>query len=80
MSRIPGVDPENLDPATRAVFEAQAKKWGGPLLSHLVHARRPTIFRGVRAMWAGLEASGLIDAPLVAIVNRRVAGLNGCLF
>ena len=80
MSRIAGVHPENVDPPTRAVFEAQTKKWGGPLLNHLVYARRPAIFRAVRAMWAGLDASGLIDARLVAIVNRRVAGLNGCVF
>ena len=80
MARIPGVDPANVDPATKAVFEAQSKKWGGPLLNHLVYARRPTIYRGVRAMWAGLDASGLIDGRLVAIVNRRVAALNGCLF
>ena len=80
MSRIPGVDPENADPATKAVFEAQAKKWGAPLLNHLVYARRPTIYRAARAMWAGLDASGLIDPPLVAIINRRVAGLNGCVF
>ncbi len=80
MSRIPPVEPANVDAATRAVFEAQAKKWGNPLLNHLVYARRPSIYRGVRAMWAGLDASGLIDAPLVAIVNRRVAALNGCVF
>jgi len=80
MSRIAGVRPESVDPATRAVFDAQTKKWGGPLLNHLVYARRPAIFRAVRAMWAGLDASGLVDARLVAIVNRRVAGLNGCVF
>ena len=64
----------------RATFEAQAKKWGGPLLNHLVYARRPTIFRGARAMWTGLDASGLIDGRLAALINRRVASLNHCAF
>ncbi len=78
--RIAGVKPEEADAYARRVFEAQAKRWGAPLVNHLVHARRPTVFRGVRAMWQGLEASGLIDARLQALVNRRVAALNGCEF
>ena len=78
--RIEGVTPEEADAYARRVFEAQAKKWGAPLTNHLVHARRPTIFRGVRAMWQGIEASGLIGARLQALVNRRVAALNGCEF
>src|SRR5689334_2884898 len=48
---------------------AQAWTWGAPLLSHLTYARRSTIFRGVRGMWAGLEGSGLIDHKLVALLN-----------
>jgi hypothetical protein len=31
-------------------------------------------------MWGGLDASGLIDPKLAALVNRRVAALNGCRF
>jgi hypothetical protein len=80
MARVEGVDPGRTDKRVRAVLEAQTKRWGGPLLNHLVYARRPTIFRGVRAMWGGLEASGLVDPRLVALVNRRVATLNGCVF
>lgn len=80
MARIEGVVPAEVDDYTRRVFEAQAKKWGAPLLNHLVYARRPTIFRGVRAMWTGLDGSGLIDARLQALLNRRVAWLNGCEF
>jgi hypothetical protein len=80
MARIEGVDPQNVDRYTRQVLEAQAKRWGAPLLNHLVYARRPTIFRGARGMWQGLDASGLIDARLQALLNRRVASLNHCEF
>jgi hypothetical protein len=80
MARIDGVDPERTEGRVRAVLQAQAKKWGGPLLNHLVYARRPTIFQGARAMWGGLDASGLVEPALVALVNRRVAALNGCVF
>ena len=80
MARIEGVDPEKTERQVKAVLDAQAKKWGAPLSNHLLYARRPTIFRGARAMWGGLEASGLVDPGLVALVNRRVAALNGCVF
>lgn len=80
MARIEGVDPAGTEKRIRAVLEAQAERWGGPLLNHLIYARRPTIFRGARAMWGGLDASGLVDPALVALVNRRVAALNGCEF
>jgi hypothetical protein len=80
MARIEGIDPKEADDYARRVFEAQAKKWGAPLLNHQIYARRPSIFRAVRGMWAGIEASGLIDGQLQALVNRRVASINGCEF
>lgn len=80
MARINGIRPEEADDYTRKVLEAQTKTWGAPLLNHLVYARRPSIFRGARAMWTGLGTSGLIDEKLQALVNRRVAALNGCEF
>jgi hypothetical protein len=78
--RIPGVDPTQAEGPIRAVFNAQAERWGAPLINHLLYARRPSIFRGARAMWTGLDQSGLIDATLQALVNRRVAYLNNCAF
>ena len=81
MARIDGVDPEHLsDEYAVKVLDAQARTWGAPLLNHLVYARRPSIFRGARGMWAGLDGSGLIDGRLTALLNRRVAALNGCEF
>lgn len=62
------------------MLRKQAETWGAPLLNHLLYARRTTIFRGVRGMWGGIDGSGLIDAQLKALVNRRVAMLNGCPF
>jgi hypothetical protein len=80
MARIDGAKLEAVDEYTRKVLQAQAKTWGAPLLNHLLYARRPSIFRGVRGMWTGIAASGLIEEPLQALVNRRVASLNGCAF
>lgn len=80
MARVANVDLDQVDRPIRAVLDAQAKKWGAPLLNHLVYARRPSIFRAVRGVWSGIDASGLIDGRLQAMVNRRVAFLNGCEF
>jgi hypothetical protein len=81
VARIESVQPaEARDEYVQKVLAAQAKQWGAPLLNHLVYARRPSIFRGARGMWAGIDASGLIDGPLKALVNRRVAALNRCEF
>jgi len=80
MSRIGGVNPEEVERQIKTVLDAQAEAWGSPLLNHLIYARRPTIFRGVRAMWAGIEGSALIDPALRSLINRRVASLNGCEF
>ncbi|HZR41249.1 MAG TPA: hypothetical protein VFB12_14095 [Ktedonobacteraceae bacterium] len=80
MARIDGVNPDQVDSYIKRVFEAQIKKWGAPLLNHLVYARRPSIFRGARGMWTGIASSGLIDERLQALVNRRVAALNRCEF
>jgi hypothetical protein len=80
MARVPDAEGSQLDRSIKAVLEAQAKRWGAPLLNHLIYARRPSIFKGVRMMWSGLDASALIDPKLVALINRRVAFLNGCEF
>lgn len=78
--RLEGVEPEDAEPRIRAVLEAQRERYGAPLANHRLYARRPTIFAGARAMWSGLAASGLLAPQLVALVNRRVALINGCEF
>ncbi len=80
MARIEGVNPDNTEGYVKQVFDAQDKKWGAPLLNHLVYARRPTIFRGARGMWMGIDGSGLIDAGLQSLINRRIAFINKCEF
>ena len=79
MTRIKGVDPARTERRVRSVLEAQAEKWGAPLSKHLLYARGPWIFDRARAIWAGLDASGLLDPKLVILLNRRVAALKGCV-
>ena len=80
MSRVTPVEPSSVPPEISRVFEAQTKRWGSPLLNHLVYARLPALFRGVRGMWGALGQLGVIDPGLEALVNRRVAAHNGCVF
>jgi hypothetical protein len=80
VARVEGIDPGQADDRTRAVFAAQTKRWGQVLAPHLVYARRPSIYRGARAMWGGLDESGLLPTALHATLNRRVASLVGCVF
>ena len=60
------------------LFEAQERRYGAVLENHKVLARRPSIFRGFRAMWDGIEESGLLPGRLIDLVNLRVASLIGC--
>ncbi len=80
--RIDGIDPdaEGLGGEIARTLAGQTKRWGEPFRNHLLYARRPSIYRGARAMWGGLAASGLLDDGLVALVNRRVAFHNDCVF
>jgi len=80
VARIPDADIAVADKYITKVLAVQKENWGAPLLNHLIYARRPSLFRGVRAMWLGLEQSGLLDPGLTALINRRVAALNGCEF
>ena len=80
MARVADVKVDEADRYVKDVLEAQRKTWGAPLLNHLVYARCPSIFRGARGMWTGIESSGLIAGSLRALINRRVASLNGCEF
>jgi len=80
MARIEGVNVDHVNRYAKEILEAQKKEWGAPLLNHLLYARRPSILRGARAMWSGIDASGLIDAGLRALINRRVAFHNRCEF
>ncbi len=80
MARVQDADPNAADQYIKNVFAAQKRTYGAALLNHLIYARRPTIFRGARAMWSGISSSGLIDLKLQALLNRRVAFLNHCEF
>jgi alkylhydroperoxidase family enzyme len=78
--RISPADPGSFDERERRIFESQTRKWGAPLANHLIYARVESIFHGAQAMWRGLDSAGRLDSSLIALINRRVALINGCVF
>ena len=80
MARIARVSEDRVDSEIAEVFDQQTDRWGARLEPYEIYARRPSVFHSVLGMWAGLDASGLIDRPLKTLVNRRVAAHNGCVF
>lgn len=80
MARISGIDADRVEPAVSEVFAQQKERWGVTLEPYEIYARRPSVFHAVLGMWDGLQTSGLLDKQLTALINRRVAALNGCEF
>ncbi len=80
MPRINGIEPSEAEDRVRRELEGQAKQWGAPLTPSSVLARNPGIFVAVRGMWKAIGSSGKVDPALLALSNRRVAALNGCVF
>ena len=79
MPRVRPLEKEQIrDPDILRALNRQEQSYGTTLSNHAVLARRPSIFRGFRAMWDGLDESGLLGARLVCLVNVRVAALIGC--
>jgi AhpD family alkylhydroperoxidase len=78
MARVSGLPRQAVPADVGLVYDRQVAYYGDVLVNHKVLARRPTIFRGFRAMWEGLESSGKLPPRLVDLVNMRVASLIGC--
>jgi alkylhydroperoxidase family enzyme len=80
-TRIPPVDVETLPDDLREALEEQRKAHGAPLYPYLFYARNPAYFRAAQQMFATLQQeTKRVAGTLRALLNRRVAGWNGCEF
>jgi alkylhydroperoxidase family enzyme len=80
MARIKGVTTEEAPEEMREVFAEQEKRYGFVTNTTRVYALRPTIYKGVQALGAGILASGLIEPELRHLVCVKTASINGCPF
>ena len=80
MARFRGATKDEVPEGIRAVYEEQERGRGAPLPGTLIYGLRPSIFRGHRALAAGIEESGLLDAQPRRLAMLRAAFINGCPF
>jgi hypothetical protein len=80
MARIAGASKKDLPEDVRRVWESQEESRGAPQPNTPIYALRPSIFRGSRALAAGIDESGLLSGELKNLVSLRAALINGCPF
>ena len=80
MPRIPEVPLPPEDPLAKELFERQTEEYGFVLNTARITGHRPTIMRGLARLQEGVDESGLLGADLKALLNVRVASINGCPF
>jgi alkylhydroperoxidase family enzyme len=80
MTRITGATIEDGPEEMREAFAEQEKRYGFVTNTTRVYALRPTIYKGVQALGAGIAASGLIEPELRHLVCVKTAAINGCPF
>ena len=80
MARIKGVTKEEANEEVGAIFAEQEKRYGFVSNTAKIYALRPTIKKGVQALAAGIQASGLIEPELRHLLCVKTANINGCPF
>jgi hypothetical protein len=80
MPRIPGANKADLPDDVRAVWESQEASRGAPSPNTPVYALRPSIFRGHRALAAGIDEPDLLSGELKNLASLKAALINRCPF
>ena len=80
MPRVREIDQPGDDPILTELYEKEQEAFGFVLNTTRVMAQRPGILRAAKQFGAAIDKSGLLPKELVALVNLRVALINGCPF
>jgi alkylhydroperoxidase family enzyme len=78
--RVREVDDPGDDPILKELYEKEQEAFGFVLNTTRVMAQRPGILQAAKRLGAAIDGSGLLPKELVALVNLRVALINGCPF
>ena len=78
--RVREVDDPGDDPILTELYAQEQEAFGFVLNTTRVMAQRPGILRAAKQLGAAIDRSGLLPKDLVALVNLRVALINGCPF
>ena len=80
MPRVREIEQDGGDPLLREVFTKEREAFGSLFNTTKVFAHCPPILKAAKQLMAAVEASGLLDPQLRALVYLRVALINGCPF
>lgn len=80
MPRVSEIEEDGGDPVLKAVFDKERELFGDLLNPTKVMAHCPPILRAAKLLGASIAQSGRLPAAMLALVNVRVASINGCPF
>ena len=78
--RVREVEDPGDDPILTELYQKEQEVFGFVLNTTKVMAQRPGILRAAKSLGAAIDRSGLLPKELIALVNLRVALINGCPF
>ena len=80
MPRVREIDEPGDDPILKETFAREQELFGFILNPTKVQAHTPGIMRAAKQLSVAVDRSGLLPKELLALVNVRVALINGCPF
>jgi hypothetical protein len=80
MPRVREIDEPGDDAVLQETFARERELFGFLLNPTKVQAHRPGIMRAAKQLGAAVDRSGLLPPEMLALVNVRVALINGCPF
>ena len=80
MPRVKEIEDAGGDPILDPLFKAERDRFGELFNPTKIMAHCPPILRAAKALGASIEQSGQLPKTLLALVNFRVASINGCPF
>jgi alkylhydroperoxidase family enzyme len=80
MPRVREIEDDGGDPILEDIFAKETEIFGYVLNTTKVMAHTPPILRAAKQLAASIAKSGLLPAPLIPLLNLRVALINGCPF
>jgi alkylhydroperoxidase family enzyme len=80
MPRVSEIDEPGDDPILKELYDKERETFGFVLNTTRVQAHRPGILRAAKQLGLAVDRSGLLGPQLQALLNVRVALINGCPF
>ena len=80
MPRVREIEDSGDDPVLKETFARERELFGFVLNPTKVQAHTPGIMKAAKQLSLAVDRSGLLPKELLALVNVRVALINGCPF